>query len=372
MNEIYNISKENDVEVEEEDTSSISSIEKPFDPKKIDIITKPFTIDLIIKRLNNDEIDLYTSFQRGMDLWDVTKQSRLIESILIRLPLPAFYFDGSNDSKWLVVDGLQRLCSFKNYIIKKSLKLQNLEYLTQFNNIGFDSLPRDLRRRIEEHAITVYIINPGTPEEVKFNIFKRINTGGLILTPQEIRHALNQGIPSEFIQELAELIEFTKLGINPKRMQDRDFVTRFVAFYINKLEEYKPDLDTFLNSSMSKLKKFTSQELEQIKADFLKALVAACNLFGIYAFRKRYGIEESRTRPINKALFEVWTVALSKLTKEKIKNLIESKDTINQEFIHLLNSDTEFVNAITMGTGDKKRVEKRFKTIEELVKKVLK
>ena len=102
-------------EIEEEDVSSSSNIEKPFDPKKIDITTKQMTLDLILKRLKNDEVDLETFFQRGMNLWSKTQQSRLIESILIRLPLPAFYFDGSNENKWLVVDGLQRLSSFKNF-----------------------------------------------------------------------------------------------------------------------------------------------------------------------------------------------------------------------------------------------------------------
>lgn len=369
MNEKNNMYVENDVE--EEDTSSIASIEKPFDPKKIDVVTKQMILEAVFRRLRANEIDLYTSFQRGMDLWDKTRQSRLIESILIRLPLPAFYFDGTNDNNWLVVDGLQRLSTFKNYIIDKSFKLQDLEYLTQFNGVAFDKLPRELQRRIEEHQITVYIINPGTPEEVKFDLFRRINTGGLILTAQEIRHAINQGFPADFIKELAESKEFKKYKINPKRMLDRDFVTRFIAFYIHKPQEYSPDLDTFLNKSTSKLNKLAKQELEQIKANFKRSLVAAGNIFGDDAFRKRYSPGDNR-RPINKALFEIWTVMLSKLQDDEIKVLIAKKNFLKQEFANLLNNDKGFEKAITASTGDKRRVVKRFEVIEELINKVLK
>jgi len=368
MGRVKKILAEDGVEIED---TSVASIDRPFDPKKIDITTKQMILEAIFIRLRNKEIDLNTFFQREGNLWDKEKQSRLIESLLIKLPLPAFYFDGSDDNKWLIVDGLQRLTTFQNYIIENNFTLQNLEYLTQFNGVAHNLLPNELKRRIREHEITVYIINPGTPEEVKFNLFRRINTGGLTLTAQEIRNALNQGIPTDFINELSELKEFRKYRIHRKRMLDRDFVTRFVAFYIHTPEEYKPDLDTFLNTSMSKLKDLSVQKRDKLKADFKKSLQAAWNIFDKDAFRKRYNKTDKRN-PINKALFEIWNVSLCKLERDEIETIIKRKNILKEEFINLLNSDKDFEQSITSGTGKKKQVEKRFKSIEILIKKVLK
>lgn len=360
-------------EIEEERSDSNVVIDEPFDPKKVDITSKTMILDAIFKRLENGEIDLHTDFQRKGGLWDKTKQSRLIESILIRFPLPAFYFDASIDDKWLVVDGLQRLSSLKNFVIDENLVLHNMEFLHQFNGRKYVDLPRDLQRRIEEFEITVYKINPGTPEKVKYNVFKRINTGGLVLSSQEIRHALNQGTPANFIEELAESKEFkqaTTYSVSPDRMMDRDFVNRFVAFYINPIEVYRPDLDTFMNESLASLARLSSGELAEIKGAFLKAMKYSAELFGIYAFRKRYS-ENERRRPINKALFEVWSVSLAKLSKQDLDCLSDNSDFLEEELMKLMNENQDFYRSISSGTGGMSQVRTRFREIDNLINRTL-
>jgi hypothetical protein len=366
------IREENNPDVEKEDNTGTEIVE-PFDPKKIDITRKTLILDSIFKRLTQNEINLFTDFQRQSNLWDSVSQSRLIESILIRFPLPAFYFDGTNDSQWLIVDGLQRISTLRNFVITKSLKLQNLEFLNQFNGCSFDDLPRDLQRRIDETEITVYIINPGTPDDVKYNVFKRINTTALILTSQEIRHAINQGVPAQFVKELADLEEFRKatcFTIKTDRMLDRDFVTRFISFYLNRYTDYQPDLDTFMNKSMASLKRLGEKDRILIKARFISAMNAAHRIFGDDAFRKRFGRNDNR-KPINKALFEVWSVSLAKLTPDEIESLIQKKEQLIDGFISLLNSDMAFSDALSSGTGDRTRVVKRFTTIGGLIQKIL-
>jgi hypothetical protein len=359
-------------DVEQEDLSE-SEITKPFDPKKIDISSKTMILTALFKRISENEINLLTDFQRQGDLWDATKQSRLIESILIRFPLPAFYFDGTNEDKWLVVDGLQRISSLKNFAIDKTLRLQNLEFLIQFNGYSYDELPRNLQRRIEEAEITAYIINPGTPDEVKYNVFKRINTTALVLEPQEIRHAINQGIPAVFVKELASLSEFKKAtcyAIKTHRMLDRDFVTRFLSFYLNDYKDYQPDLDTFMNKSMAGLKHLSTTERDKIKRNFTSAMVTAYEIFGDDAFRKRFNKQDNR-KPINKALFEVWSVTLAKASLAELEKLTANKTAVSEEFMRLLNDDVVFSNSLSTGTSDKARVIKRFTAIKDLVRKIV-
>ena len=348
---------------------------KPLDPTLINIETKTPSMDTLIKRISHDEIVLNTEsyFQRADDLWTKEQQSRLIESILIRFPLPAFYFDGSNNNKWLVVDGLQRLSSIRNFVVNKTLRLKNLEFLTQLEGKRFDELDRDLQRIIEETQVVIYIINPGTPVDVKFNIFKRINTGGLVLEPQEIRHALFQGAPAEFIAELGSCPEFEaatsgSLSRN-KRMLDRDFANRFLCFYLFGFERYEPDLDTFMSKAMAAIYHFSEERKQQIKADYTASMNLNKEVFGRNAFRK---IDETgKRKPINKAIFDVFSVQFAVLTERERNIIAQSKDILNESLMRLLIEDSAFFWAVSSATGDKNRVIYRHQTIKNLIQNII-
>lgn len=372
---LFSVTSENDIEDESDlDNTLIST---PFDPNLVDIRTRTMSLDLILKRLKTDAIDMNTSFQRKSNLWNSTKQSRLIESILVKFPLPAFYFDGSNDNNWLVVDGLQRLSSLDNFINKESFVLQNLEFLNQFNGCRFSELPGYLQRRIEEFEITAYVIAAGTPTVLKFNVFRRINTGGLTLTSQEIRNALYQGEAIKFIKRLSESRSFkiaTSYTIPEDRLLDQEFITRFLAFYLSdfpELSDYNSDLDGYLNSTLEKLNKESKNiDLKTIELNFEKAMKASISLFKDDAFRKRFN-ENDKRKPINKALFEVWAVLLSKLNSNEINTLINRSKDLKTKFINLLNLDEDFNKAITSGTGDKSRIRKRFTEINKIIQSTI-
>ena len=349
---------------------------EPYDPSKINLQVKQITMDLVVKRMSATppEIELETDFQRKAGLWTQTQKSRLIESLLLRIPLPAFYFDGSNDDRWLIVDGLQRLFTFKEFIIDQTLRLTSLEYLKDVNNCTFASLPRHMQRRIEETQLLTVIIQPGTPEDVKFNIFKRINTGGIRLEPQEIRHALYQGIPAEYVASLADLAEFKSAVVKlpTDRMVDREYVLRFLAFYSlakDSGDQYKPDMDSFLQRFMGKIATLSDSQRREMEQAFLQSMLRAKALFGTKAFRKIGSKGEARK--INKALFEAWSVSLALIDNREYKKLLLQKDQLYERFVALLADDT-FNMSITTGTGGDFQVRTRFECISQLIRQVLK
>jgi len=329
-------------------------------------------MDAIIKRLRNNEIDLLPNFQRSGDLWKKTTQGRLIESLLINLPIPAFYFDASDDDCWQVVDGLQRLSAIKSFIIDEQLKLTGLEFLKEYDGKGFNDLPRTLQRRIEEFPVTLYLIKPGTPEKMKYSLFHRINTGGLTLKPQEIRHAISQGSndgqASVFLREMSENDKFCRVvSAQSKRMSNCELILRHIAFVVQGLEAYKSSMVRYLDEGMEILGNSNKADLDKYKNNFLCSMELAWNLFNEHAFKKSF-TEAARIRVVNKPLFESLSVALSYLNEAETQLLIKQKSNFLDAFKKLMNEPT-FLNSISKSTANKDTFNYRFKTMKELVQK---
>ncbi len=370
-------------ELEASDNINSSAIKTQIDTQKIKIIVETKTIDAIVARLRNGEVDLFTPFQRKNNLWKDEVKSRLIESMLLRFPLPDFYFDTSNDNKWLVVDGLQRLSTIKSFVLDK-MHLKGLEILTNTDTekgevfIGktFDDLSRPMQRRILETQITCHLILEGTPQEVKYNLFKRINTGGLLLNPMEIRHALNQkgnalnclkaitGEMENFEDDRLLPTVFNKyIKIKNERMEGREMALRYIAFSLTPYKDYQPPFSAFLDRAMEKLDGMGNWDF--LLKNLENSLELADFLFENHIFSRSIA-GNTLSSALNSALFEVWTVLLSKLSATEQGMIRKNKDAIIQDYKRLLSSN-DFAKSVGSATADKKSVITRFSLIATLV-----
>lgn len=361
---------ESGLETEQEDPEE--KITHPFDPDQIKINTRHILVEQLVSRIKYKEIDLAPDFQRHSNLWKIEQKSRLIESLLLRIPIPVFYVAANKADNWAVVDGVQRISTIYDYVTGR-FPLTRLEYLS-LDGQKYDALPRPLQRRISETQFIVNVIEPGTPPEVMFNVFRRINTGGMMLNGQEIRHAINPGPVRDYLKTLAESDEFIKTtgsSIKPDRMADRECVLRFLAFYIHSPEEYTTnDLDGFLGNAMQKINKMSHEERDAFATDFKKSMRAASNIFGGYAFRKQTSMDD-RKHPISKILFEVWSAQLARCSLEQIRVLVKRREDVQSRFMQLISEDDEFERAISLSTNTVRRVRKRFQAVQQLVEEFI-
>lgn len=349
-----------------------------FIPSDVNITQIPTSISNIMDRLENQEYDLTPAFQRHGGLWGEEKQSQLIESLMLKIPLPAFYFDASREDKWIVIDGLQRLTAFQNYLVglmqddgsRKKAVFKGMQYLTDFNDKTFDDLPRQYIRRIRESSIVAYTVTKGTPDAVVFNIFQRINTGGIQLNDQEIRQALYSGKGTELIKKLSELQEFkeaTQYAVKPDRMLDREYALRFISFTeLDYKKEYKGNIDNFLIKGLKKANNFNENDIARVTKNFVRVMKVCKFIFERYAFRK-YN-ENYRRGPINKAIFEIWAICFNELDDIQMEKIKSNKDEFVKRFGILLAKD-EF--ALALKAGDQYSFSKRIEMSRQFIREFI-
>lgn len=364
-----------------------SEIEVPFDPSKIDIIVKTMTLGSLETRLENGELDLTPDFQRQANVWNSKRKARLIESIFLRIPLPSFYFSEDEEGTYAVVDGLQRLCAIFHFMKPEALanatgvnlsplRLQDLQYLKELNGKTFDALDRKFQRRISELEITANIIRANTPPAVKFNVFARLNQGGMPLNAQEIRNAIFPGIWRTKIRSMAEYESFKKATdgkVRTERQQDVELVLRFVALWQLGRPFTRPanqTLDEFLNAVVEEqLAQWTEAKWTEAGHAFSHAISAAKSIFGRHAFRKSSGNE--RRLPINRGLFEAQLIVCGMLRPENLKLVLERRDQVSKLFAYSLNYDDEFIQALLYATGSAGASNIRIRAMASIMNEVI-
>lgn len=361
-----------EIDIEPED-NSIEDIHGPFDPNAIDVDISVVNLGSLLEQLEYNEIDLRPEFQRASDVWSPVKKSRLIESVLLGLPLPSFYFsEDPETNKLLVVDGLQRLCAFSDFCITKKLKLKGMQFLTGLEGWTYDKLDRTQIRRIKSLKVTLNTLRKNTPQRVKLVIFQRVNTAGVPLTPQEMRNALYQKKATDLLKEMAKLDSFRKATggkIPSRRMTDCDFANRFVAFYLYR-NDYDGNLDEFMGDALEKVNKMQQQEIDFILKTFDRSMQICYKLLGNTAFKRPDPQKPNSFLKTNKAIFEVLSVSIAQLTDNEQEILVQRKNRFQNEIYSLFKNE-DFIKSITSGTAKTPQVEYRHTKVQQLIKHVI-
>lgn len=375
--------------VDDDDVGGDTTAMRPWDPGKIRITTKHFSLRDVVDQIREKDVDLSPDFQRDY-VWKQRQRTRLIESILLGIPLPAFYFNQDKEGSYQVVDGVQRLSTIALFMNDAHvLDKVDLEYLHNMHGLTYSRLDTAALRRFRSTQIVVHVIEPQTPDEVKYDIFGRVNTLGSPLSAQEIRHAMSKDRSRQFLKELAELPAFDQAtgwqywrrdvesddgwSRESGRMTNRELALRFCAFRHYSDEDYRKyqSLDAFLveytrriDGCSEQAPPLTDKDLKKLKADFKRAMENAYEVMGKAAFR-RWPLTQTRRGPINRAVFESQAVALADYPLDK---LLQKKDEIVKAFRQAFD-DRIYSSAVTVGTGAPAAVESRLRHTKSILAK---
>jgi len=322
------------------------------------------TVHDILRRIEKGSFIMDPEFQREF-IWPEDKQSKLIESVLMRIPLPVFYLAEDEDGKMIVVDGLQRLSTFQRFV-NNELQLK-LPDQSELHKKRFKDLSPKLQNRLEDCNLILYVIDAKIPERARLDIFDRVNSG-VPLTRQQMRNSLYTGPATRFLKIEATTNIFLKVtgrSLKSSTMRDREFINRFCSFQLLPISAYRGDMDDFLALGLKKMNSLKQEELEKLSAQFRTTLVNNFKVFDAHAFRKHTKNQPNRS-VINASLWDVMTTGLSRYQE----SIVEAKAGELKNYFYTLMYDDTFIRSITYGTNDVQRVKARFEYTEMMLQEV--
>ena len=360
-----------DLTFSDDTDKDVSSSEIP--QEKRDLRTQAYdkSVTDLVDMMQRGDILLNPDYQRNY-IWSDTKASLLMESILLNVPIPIMYCSEDADSKWSIVDGLQRMNSIRRFF-NNEFKLKELEVLKELNGESYFSLNPKAQRILRNGIIRLIVIFKESHPEIKYDIFMRLNSGAVQLNEQELRNCLYRGNFNELLKQLVKNKQYLKIfGLKAphKRMRDVELILRYFAtadnFSDNKLKGYKGSMKTFLNDFMEKMKGIKEETVVQYQNRFNDLVDKIFSVFGDKAFRK-LGKDGTYDRIINRAIAECIMMSFDKFSKEEV---VAKKEEIKGVLMNIVLDDKDFYNAITYRTSDTIKVEYRLKAWTEALSKI--
>jgi len=362
------LDQEGDLESADEGDLEIPSFERAISLEKNDR-----SLSELHEWHSEGDLILDPEWQRHY-VWTTKRASRLIESFLIGLPVPVVYLALNDAGKYEVIDGLQRLTSTFEFL-KSKFKLTHLEILKELNGEDFSTLDKSLQRKLKKTTLRTFELAQTTPKNVLFAIFERLNTGGVPLNEMEIRNCLYRGRLNDLIKELARdenLLQcVNKKGLE-RRMNDRTLVLRFLAFYQMTYSKAKKGLKQFLNEFFQTYQDPSPEKLKEFRDAFARAMKTSLTIFGDNGFRLRKKGEKLKgewNAQVNAAVFGILTVSF---TNYDLGALTRCADSIYESYVDLVSTDDQFVDCVTISTGDYQKIEYAFTTWNHRLKEVMK
>lgn len=359
-----------DVDELEEDDSTLDadSLDAPVDisPERRKIFTDKSDppISALHMRYKSGDLVLDPIFQRRK-VWEDARSSRLIESLLLEVPLPIFYLAESADGNEEVIDGQQRLSAFFRFL-DNDYPLRGLKALPHLNGVLFKDLDKPLQKIVRDSSIRTITFKKESEEGLRFEIFERLNTGAVPLNRQELRNCVYRGPYNKLLNTLSADPDYRALmGLKgpEKRMKDVEYVLRFAAFFHATYLKYKPPMARFLDDDMRKYQQISSTEIEELRTGFKTAVALTRSLLGQNAFKRYYrGTEKApgghwEPTKFNASLFDILLWSLSGRDKNQI---MANLDAIREALIVLMTEDQDFIDSIELSTSALKMVQMRF------------
>ncbi len=333
------------------------------------------TIEVLYQRFKDGDLHLQPDFQRHF-VWDTVRSSRLIESVLIRVPLPIIYLAEEEDGKESVIDGQQRLTSFFNFIDGK-FPLRGLRVEVDLNGKKFVDLDKARQRTIRKTAVRTITIRSESDKDLKFDIYERLNTGSVALNDQELRNCVYRGPYNELLCELASDEDF-KLAVGLKglerRMRDVELVLRFAAFSHTSYLNYRPSMKRFLNNDMEEYRNISNQQAAELRQAFRKSVQLVRTLLGRHAFRRFYRGEARNPcgswegKQLNISLYDMLMYGFTGYEKNQV---MPHLDAMREALVWLMTEDDQFIETIELSTSSARMITQRFDKWRHVLREIV-
>lgn len=321
-------------------------------------------IESLYNKYKDGELILDPIFQRR-PVWDRTRSSRLIESVILEIPLPVFYFAESDNDTEEVIDGQQRLRAFFSFI-DDEYSLTSLKALPNLNSKKYKDLEKSIKNKFKGYPIRTVIFKRESDENLRFEIFERLNSGAVPLNYQELRNCIYRGNYNDMLIALSSDPDFMNLmGLKAPeaRMHDVEYVLRFAAFFHATYLKYKPSMATFLNEDMKKYQKISKFDSDILRKAFKNSVTLIRSILGENAFRRYYRGEEKshngywEPKKFNASLYDILMWGFSDKDKNQV---MANLDLIREAWISLMTDDDQFIESIELSTSSIKSVTYRF------------